>query len=258
MESKSPSNGREVGHRSWSSTAESAITGSGTNLTSVPRSRNTARCTRWIGGCGESEFPDSFAKEREAEDVAAVADAIDEPVSLLGHSGGATPTLEAALRVDDLCTLVLYEPAFQVSADALNADAEIAEMMSLLEEGNNEQALVLSLEAFAGVTPGELDRVRAAPTWEENVETFAETLVPQMEAANKWEFVPEQFGDVTTRTLLLSGTESAHWLRETTKALDDALPNSRIVTFDGHGHLAMLTAPDRFTDEVVSFVQESY
>ena len=38
-------------------------------------------------GCGESEFPGSFAKEQEAEDVTAVADAIDEPVILLGHSG---------------------------------------------------------------------------------------------------------------------------------------------------------------------------
>lgn len=209
-------------------------------------------------GCGESEAPDSFAKEREAEDVAAVADTIDEPVILLGHSGGGTPTLEAALRIDDLRTLILYEPAFQVSADALDADAEIAEMMNLLKEGKNEQALVLSLEDFAGLTPGELDRVRAAPTWEEEVETFAETLFPQMEAADEWEFDSERFGDVTTPTLLLSGTESGHWLRETIETLDDTLPNSRIVTFDGHGHLAMLTAPDRFTDEVLSFIRESY
>lgn len=145
-----------------------------------------------------------------------------------------------------------------MSADALDADAEIAEMIDLLKEGENEQALVLSLVEFAGLTPEELDRVSAAPTWEETVETFAETLFPQMETADEWEFDPERFGDVITPTLLLSGTESAHWLRETTEALDDALPNSRIVTFDGHGHLAMLTTPDRFTDEVLSFVCESY
>lgn len=208
-------------------------------------------------GCGESEVPDSFAKKREAEDVVAVADAIDEPVTLLGHSGGGTPTLEAARRIDDLRTLILYEPAFQVSEDALDADAEMAETMSLLDDGKNEQALVLSLEEFAGLTPKELDRVRAAPTWEEDVETFPKTLLPQMEAADEWEFDPERFGDVTTPTLLLTGAESSHWLKETTEALADTLPNSRLVIFDEHGHLAMLTAPDRFIDEVLSFVSES-
>lgn len=221
----------------------------------------TEHCTVYAmdrRGCGESEFPDSFVKEREAEDVAAIADTIDEPVTLLGHSGGGTPTLEATLWIDDLRALILYEPALQVRADALDADAEVAEMMNLLDQGKNERALVLSLEEFAGLTPEELDRVRAAPTWEETVETFAETLVPQMDAADEWEFDPERFGNVPIPTLLLSGTESASWLRETTEALADALPNSRIVTFDGHGHQAMLTTPDRFTDEVLPFVRESY
>jgi pimeloyl-ACP methyl ester carboxylesterase len=62
---------------------------------------------------------------------------------------------------------------------------------------------------------------------------------------------------MTTPTLLLSGSESPPFLRDVTEPIDDALPNSRIVTFAGHGHEAMLTATDRFVDEVLTFIRGS-
>lgn len=65
------------------------------------------------------------------------------------------------------------------------------------------------------------------------------------------------FAGLTTSTLLLSGDESAPFLRDTTDVLDDALPNSRFTVFAGHGHAAMNSAPDRFVDAVLAFVRES-
>ncbi|WP_293030015.1 hypothetical protein [Natronococcus sp.] len=70
-----------------------------------------------------------------------------------------------------------------------------------------------------------------------------------------YEFNPTRFADVNTPTLLLTGSESPEWGKESTEALDDALPNTRVHTFDGHGHAAMLTALDRFTDEVLAFIR---
>ncbi|WP_436347885.1 alpha/beta fold hydrolase [Natronorubrum sp. FCH18a] len=61
---------------------------------------------------------------------------------------------------------------------------------------------------------------------------------------------------MTTLTLLLSGSESPPLLKDATDPVHDALPNSRISTFDGHAHEAMLTAPDRFTEEVLAFIRE--
>ena len=46
------------------------------------------------------------------------------------------------------------------------------------------------------------------------------------------------------------------YVRGNREAFDDALPNTSDVTFDGHGHATMLTAPDRFIDEVRTFVRE--
>ncbi|MHC3439613.1 alpha/beta fold hydrolase [Natrialbaceae archaeon A-gly3] len=208
---------------------------------------------RGRGGSGDA---DEYQPEREFEDVAAVVESVDEPVTLLGHSAGGFYSLEAALRTDNLSGLILYEPAMPV--DEVAADALVStEMRSLLEAGEIEQAYVVFLEEIAGWTSEEMDAFRSAPTWEEYVERFP-TLLPKYAKIPEYEFDPTRFADMTTSTLHLAGSESPEWYRSTIEALDDALPNTRVVTFDGHGHAANLTAPDRFTDEVLSFVRESH
>lgn len=64
---------------------------------------------RGRGGSGDAG---EYELEREFEDVAAVVDAVAEPVRLLGHSFGAICSLEATLHTDNVSKLVLYEPAF--------------------------------------------------------------------------------------------------------------------------------------------------
>lgn len=61
-------------------------------------------------GRGESGDSPEYAIEREAEDVAAVVEAIGEPTAILGHSYGAVCSLEAALLTDKVSRLILYEP----------------------------------------------------------------------------------------------------------------------------------------------------
>lgn len=78
-----------------------------------------------------------------------------------------------------------------------------------------------------------------------------------MQAVGEYEFDATRFANMTTPTLLLSGSESPPFLRDATEVVDDALPNSRFVTFDGYAHEAMLTAPDRFVDEVLTFIREA-
>ncbi|MFP8890988.1 alpha/beta fold hydrolase [Natrialbaceae archaeon A-CW2] len=205
-------------------------------------------------GRGESGDAEAYEPDREFEDVAAVVESIDEPVTLLGHSAGGFYSLEAALRTDNLSGLVLYEPAFFVDRSDVS-DADRIEMMSLLEAGELEEGYVFFIEEIAGWTSEELDVVRSAPTWEEYVERFP-TLLPKYARIPEYEFDPARFADVTTPTLLLTGSESPEWYRSTTEAVNDALSNTHVVTFDGHGHAGPLTAPDRFTDEVLSFVNE--
>lgn len=123
--------------------------------------------------------------------------------------------------------------------------------MTLLNAGEIEQAYIDVWENHAEWTPEEVDALRSSPLWQEYAERFP-TLMPKIQKISGYEFDPERFADLTAPTLLLTGSESPQWGHETTEALEDVLPNTRGVTFDGHAHAAMLTAPDRFIDEIVT------
>ncbi|MFC7239032.1 alpha/beta fold hydrolase [Saliphagus sp. GCM10025317] len=121
-------------------------------------------------GVGESGDADEYALEREFKDVAAVVEAIDEPVTLLGHSSRALLWLEAALRTDDLLKLVLYEPPIVFGDHELYSDEVLVEMERLLKNGENEQMLALFLREIAQSTPEEIDAQRSAPDWQDLVD----------------------------------------------------------------------------------------
>ncbi|ELZ23838.1 alpha/beta hydrolase fold protein [Haloterrigena salina JCM 13891] len=206
-------------------------------------------------GVGESGDADEYNLEREFEDVAAVVETIDEPVTLLGHSSGALLSLEAALRTDTLHKLILYEPPIAFDDQDLYSDEVLAEMKRLLDDGENEQVLVLFLREIAQSTPEEIDAQRSAPDWRDLVDA-AHVWPRSLSAVGEYEFDSARFADMTTPTLLLSGSESPQFLKDATAPVNDALPNSRIVTFDGHAHEAMLTGPDRFIEEILAFIRE--
>lgn len=205
-------------------------------------------------GRGESGDAQEYAIEREFEDVAAVVESIDEPARLLGHSYGAIVALEAALRLDDLHALVLYEPPLPVSDLDPDSAEVLAEMEALIETGEREQALLLFLGDIANMPQTELAALRSAPNWPARVEAV-HTIVREERARKAYEFDDAKLGAVTTPTLLLMGSETAPFTREATEALNDVLPNSRIVVMEGQAHAAMSTAPELFADEVLAFLQ---
>lgn len=223
------------------------------------RSTFAEHCTVYAMDCrgvGESGDTTEYELEREFEDVAAVVDSIDSPVMLLGHSSGALLSLEAALRTDNLHKLILYEPPFPVGDHELYSEEVLNEMKRLLDAGEDEKVLVLFLQEIAQSTPEEIDAQRSAPDWQDLVDA-AHVWPRSIQAIGKYEFDATQFAHMTTPTLLLSGSESPPLLKDATEVVNSVLPNSQLVTFDGHAHEAMLTAPSRFVDEVLTFIRET-
>lgn len=205
---------------------------------------------------GDSESSDDFSVEAQSDDVVSVVESIDEPVHLLGHSAGANIALVAARKIDNLRSLILHEPADPSDEDVGEQIEEtIEEMMALLDEGQNEQALALFLDDFAQFQSDELDELRSAPIWDAHVDTFPQTFLPLLEAGEEYEWDLTPFEDLSTPTLLPVGSESGH-AKGMAEGLHDTLPNSRLATFEGHGHAAHLVAPDRYTDQVLSFISE--
>ena len=208
-------------------------------------------------GHGESGDAVEYDLEREFEDVAAVVEVIDEPVILLGHSFGGDCALEAALRTDNLHRLILYEPTvpWEITGSHLYSEEIYMELETLVEDGENEQALLLFLREVVKLPPDQIDELRAAPNWSARVDE-AHTLPREYRAPTTYEFDANRFADMTVPTLLLVGGESPEWGKEATVALNEALPNSQIAIFEGQAHVAMNTAPELFIEEVLAFIRE--
>ena len=81
-------------------------------------------------GLGESGDADLYSIEREFEDIAAVCNAIHEPVHLLGHSYGAMRSLGAALLMKNLAKLILYEPPVPAGIAIYPPGAAVGEVVN--------------------------------------------------------------------------------------------------------------------------------
>jgi pimeloyl-ACP methyl ester carboxylesterase len=203
---------------------------------------------RGRGGSGDAA---EYSLAREADDVAAVVAAIGGPVDVFGHSYGALVTLEAALRSSGMRRLVLYEPALGTTP----FPEETARMERSLAEGRREDVVVTLLRDIAGMTEEQLTVARSFPSWAGRV-AAAHTVVRETRTEERQRFDPARFAGFRTPTLLLRGSESPAWLQAATDLVAGALPAARVVPLIGHGHVAMLSAPQLVVDLVLGFARE--
>ena len=206
-------------------------------------------------GVGESGDAAEYELEREAEDIAAVVDSIDEPVLLLGHSFGALVSLEAALKTDNIQTLLLYEPYFAVSDQRLYSEELLAEMKAMEDAGEHERLLVMLFEEIVELSPEQMDELRSAPNWPARVNT-AHAVYRESVAENEYKFDATRFADMAIPIVLLSGSESPQSVKDATVAVNEELPQSRIVVLPGQGHMAITIAPALFVDMVLASIRD--
>jgi pimeloyl-ACP methyl ester carboxylesterase len=196
---------------------------------------------------GEYDF------EREFEDVAAVAEALDAPVDVLGHSYGALCALEAARLTPNIGRLVLYEPP--IPLDERIYPPGLAERLDAqVEAGQRDGVVETFLREVARVPAETLQVMRAAPAWAARV-AAAHTIPREMGLDDDYAFVPERFAEVRVPTLLLLGGDSPPVFANAIEALSDALPDARVTVLSGQRHVAMDTAPELFLETVERFLR---
>jgi pimeloyl-ACP methyl ester carboxylesterase len=208
---------------------------------------------RGRGGSGDS---DEYAVEREFEDIAAVVDSLGEPVNLLGHSYGGLVALEAALLTRNVRRLVLYDPGIEVAGEEIYPHEVVERMEAMLEAGDRAGVVEITMRDVAGLTPEVIEYMRAQPIWQARVDA-AHTIPRELRAVKAYSFDPERFRHLVTPALLLAGGDSPVALRKAAEAVDEALPDSRIIIMDGQGHSAMDTGTELFTAEVLRFLEET-
>jgi pimeloyl-ACP methyl ester carboxylesterase len=204
---------------------------------------------RGRGGSGDA---DDYSIEREFDDIAAVVDAIGEPVLLLGHSYGAICALEASLRTRNLRKLVLYEPPIR-TAGSFYADGTAERLRTLLDSGDNDSVVSTFFREVVRAPEEELRMLRTLPNWPARV-AAAHTIPRELRIDVDYRFRPARFSAMQVPTLLLLGGDSPAKFKGAVESVRDALPDARVAVMPGQQHTAMNTAPDLFLREVLNFL----
>jgi pimeloyl-ACP methyl ester carboxylesterase len=210
-------------------------------------------------GRGESGDAPEYAIAREVEDIAAFAGAafagsVGGPVNLLGHSFGAACSLEAALISPNIERLILYEPPPPgVSGMVSGQTAE--RLRKLLAAGDRDAVVSTFLSEVARIPEEDLSVMRAASSWQGRIEA-AHTILREIECLEQEPpFDPRRFAKFEIPTLLLLGGDSPALYRDHITALHAHIASSQLVELPGQQHVAMNTAPELFTREVLAFLQ---
>lgn len=206
-------------------------------------------------GRGASGDRDGYAVEREFADVAAVVDATARRSGrrgvLYGHSYGATCALGAAALTRNLAGLVLYEPGF--AGVFAYPPGWLDRLEDLLAAGAVEDAVVLAMRERAGVTPAQLNAMRAAPSWAARV-AAGPTIARELRFDQSVAFRAADHAGIDTPVLLLLGEHSPPGQRRVVQEIAAALPDCRIAVLAGQQHVAQVAAPQLVARELVTFV----
>ncbi len=205
---------------------------------------------RGRGGSGDAE---PYAIEREFEDVAAVIDAIGEPVDVLGHSYGALCALEASLLTEKIRRLVLYEPPMSEGSEEYPPEA-LQQMNDWLEAGEREAALEVFFRKVVRMPQHELERYRKLPAWRVRI-GLAHTIPRELAAEEAYRIAAGRFESHRTPTLLLLGGDSPSVFRNASVKLAGLLPRSWIAVLAGQQHVAMDMDPEAFLGPVTGFLE---
>lgn len=212
-------------------------------------------------GYGDSERAEDYSLEREVEDVRAVLEAAREvpaveeadPI-LVGHSFGGLQALEVARR-EPVAAIAAYEPAILV--DGYSERSNLADQMAArLEAGDQRGAMKLHLREVLhtdDVTDAEFEEwLDAWPHWPEAA-AGAERALRMDRVVETYE-LPETV-DLDAPGLVLSGTDGPAHLRDSSRALAEALVDGEFVEYDGVSHMGPAEAPERITESLRAFFE---
>jgi pimeloyl-ACP methyl ester carboxylesterase len=201
-------------------------------------------------GRGESADADSYALDREFEDVAAVVREAGPGALLFGHSYGALVAAGAAARLDGMPRLALYEaPMGGVLAD----EAWTERFEAHLAAGERDRAVREFMSDVGGYSDAEIDAMEGTPVWQARLDV-SPTVPRELRAEQALSSDELRLEELQAATLLLVGSESPDWARRSTDAFAAAIPESRVRTLTGHGHGAAASGPELLASELSDFL----
>lgn len=208
-------------------------------------------------GRGASGDTSPYSIEREFEDVAAVAEQLAAEaggrLTVFGHSYGGRCALGAALLTDAIERVICYEGAPSPPGRSYHPPGLEGHLRERFEANDPAGLLATFMTEVVGMTAGELEAYRADPVWPARV-AAAFTIQRELEAERTPPASLDALGKVRQPVLQLLGSASLPIFRLATMALDERLPDGRVVEIGGARHAAHHTHPDAVVEAVRAFL----
>jgi len=186
-------------------------------------------------GRGDSGDTPPYSVDREVADLEALISAVGGSACVYGNSSGGALALEAAARGLPIVKLALWEPPFNVDADAPRRHQEYADKLTdLLAEGRRGDAVELFM-TLVGRTPKFIAQARRGPWWPAT-EALAPTLAYDALLIGDSSVPTQRISSIGVPTLVLDSEASPGWAARTADAVAEVLPNARRMTLDGQDH----------------------
>jgi pimeloyl-ACP methyl ester carboxylesterase len=196
---------------------------------------------------------DGYSLDTEADDVITVAESLGGSVVIAAHSIGATMSLQALRRRGDLFRgAVLYEPPLSgfVGTDEAEADQRL---MAALDEGRNEDALIIFLRDRVKLSAEDIEVTRSSPAWSSRIDLIW-TMRREIAGLNSLDPDHEGYASIQLPILLLVGTRTAAHHAEAISGLASVLPSSETIVLEGQGHAAIVQAPELVAAAINDFL----
>ncbi|HYM39199.1 MAG TPA: alpha/beta hydrolase [Thermoplasmata archaeon] len=216
-------------------------------------------------GHGQSEtVATQGSTEEDAADAAALLTRLGMvPAHVVGHSTGSIVALKmAAAQPQVVRSLIVHEPPLM---GLLANDPSTAPMLSalrirraavakLLEAGDREGGARLFVDTLmAG--PGGWDRM--PPQMQETFIRNADNFLDEMRNPSDANIDLKALGRFQRPALLSYGGRSPPLIRAIIDILAQAIPGSKVVSYDETGHNPHITHPEEFTRTVTAFAKSS-
>ena len=203
-------------------------------------------------GHGDSSRPVSGYRFRDmSDDLAAFMNAMNVPRAVVvGHSMGTSVAQRFVLDHPDRVSGLVFAGAFANYEDPAFVDFVASSIVPLTDPIDPEFAREWQLSTLArDMAPDHLETVVSetlkvpARVWHSTFEGFLRTA----------DFSSD-LGRVSVPALLVWGDRDTYAVRPNQDRLLDVIPQSRLVTYSGHGHALHWEDPIRFTNDLAAFV----
>jgi pimeloyl-ACP methyl ester carboxylesterase len=186
-------------------------------------------------GRGDSGDTPPYAVQREIEDIDAVVGAAGGSAFLYGTSSGAALAMEAAISLDGITRLALWEPPF-LPEGVPKPPADTAQTFTdLVEAGRRGDAVEFFMAKVVGLPPEFVQGARQAPFWAQT-EALAHTLAYDATVMGDYSIPTDRASSVKVPTIVIAGGADFPWMPETAQTLAAAMPDGQYRRLEGQGH----------------------